>query len=225
MKIIQPSVLVESPINGDRILRSIERAGRTCYKSEDRITPESARDFVRMILSPNKRHESVLEHESISVRFIIDRGVSHEMVRHRLAAFSQESTRYCNYSKAKFGSEVTFVEPPMLHLMSHRWRDAMRDAESVYLLMIEDGVSPQIARSVLPNSLKTEIVVTANLREWRHIFTMRTAPAAHPQMRQVMAPLLAALRNLIPVVFDDVGSVDLPEGVNGAALTIPAFEE
>jgi thymidylate synthase (FAD) len=143
------------------------------------------------------------------------------MVRHRLCAFSQESTRYCNYSKEKFGNTVVFIQPPWLNTekLQTRWETAMQDAEDGYLNMIELGASPQIARGVLPNSLKTEIVVTANLREWRHIFTMRTALAAHPQMRQVMCPLLRRIKSLVPVVFDDVGYVTLPEDIREAEVT------
>ena len=202
MKVINPSFSVLSPIDGD-MLRNIERAGRTCYKSEDMITDDSAAQFVRMIIK--RGHESVLEHEKISVLFVCDRGVSHELVRHRIASFSQESTRYCNYSKDKFGGELTFIRPPLNHTEEKdSWEWVMQQAEEAYLQLIRFGVSPQIARSVLPNSLKTEIVMTANLREWRTIFKQRTAPAAHPQMRELMCPLLDALQEALPAVFDDI---------------------
>ncbi len=202
MKVINPSFSVLSPIDGD-MLRNIERAGRTCYKSEDMITDDSAAQFVRMIIK--RGHESVLEHEKISVLFVCDRGVSHELVRHRIASFSQESTRYCNYSKDKFGGELTFIRPPLNHTEEKdSWEWVMQQAEEAYLQLIRFGVSPQIARSVLPNSLKTEIVMTANLREWRTIFKQRTASAAHPQMRELMCPLLDALQEALPAVFDDI---------------------
>ena len=203
MYLVKPSFLVLGIIDGNQILSSIERAGRTCYKSDHLITEDSAKEFVRKIIK--RGHESVLEHESISVRFVIDRGVSHELVRHRLCAFSQESTRYCDYVDGK----VEFILPPWYdkHGASVVWERQMVLAEIAYKALRRKGWSPQQARSVLPNSLKTEIVATANLREWRHIFRLRTALAAHPQMREIMRPLLKEFRKLVPVVFDDVGEV------------------
>ena len=208
MRIIEPSYKIETALSGNRILESIEAAGRTCYKSENRITAESARAFVAGIIKSG--HHSVIEHESMSVRFVVDRGVSHEIVRHRIASYSQESTRYCNYSKAKFGNELTFISPRnhMSKGVYDLWCGAMYEAESYYLRLIESGVKAQIARSVLPNSLKTELVMTANMREWRHFFALRTDTAAHPQMREVARPLLREARELVPVLFDDVGMVD-----------------
>jgi len=214
VKIIKPSYEILAPPgmdefpSGTEILEFIERAGRTCYKSEDRITPGSAEKFARMLVHERKHH-SVIEHVSMSVRFVIDRGVSHELVRHRLCAFSQESTRYCNYAKDKFGEEITVIEPCFwggVENSSRRrtWRDACQAAEDAYFWQLNSGATSQEARSVLPNSLKTEIVVTANLREWRHILTLRAGKAAHPQMREVMVPLLADLKTRIPVVFDNI---------------------
>lgn len=208
MKIVTASyeILAIMPENP---LEHIERAGRTAYKSEDKIGPGTAEPFVKMILK--RGHESVIEHASMSVRFVCDRGVSHELVRHRLCAFTQESTRYCNYSKGKFGSEVTFVEPPFWDRdNSHSyaaWHYSCEEAECRYMDLMDEGAKPEQARSVLPNSLKTEIVVTANLREWRHIFRLRTDDKAHPQMREVMRPLLVECRQRVPVLFDDVGCV------------------
>lgn len=202
MNVVQPSFSIETEIDGDAILCSIERAGRTCYKSECKITPGSAREFVRKIIASG--HESVIEHEAITVRIVCDRGVSHEIVRHRLASYSQESTRYCNYGKT---GEVTFVEPCFWErgdLKYKLWFSAMSAAETHYLDLLKAAASPQQARSVLPNSLKTEIVMTANLREWRHFFRLRTSPAAHPQMRQIAIPLLAEFKRLIPLIFDDI---------------------
>lgn len=184
------------------MLRRIEEAGRTCYKSEDRIADESAPTFISSIIK--RGHESVLEHEKVSVRIICDRGVSHEIVRHRIASYSQESTRYCNYGKH---GEITFIEPCFWNEDSAEyklWLSAMEVAATTYLLFISKGVSPQEARSVLPNSLKTEIVMTANLREWRHFFKLRTAAAAHPQMREIAVPMLRDFQLQIPVVFDDI---------------------
>lgn len=205
MKIINASYRIETPIDGAEILKRIEKAGRTCYKSEDRITAESAEAFVRMLIL--RGHESVLEHESITVRFICDRSVSHEIVRHRLASFSQESTRYCNYSNDRFGSELTFIKPCFLEegtVAYKQWSLAVSFVGKEYFALLDCGCTPQEARSVLPNSTKTEIIMTANLREWRHFLKLRTAKAAHPQMRELTVPLLYELQQRIPVVFDDI---------------------
>lgn len=194
---------------GQRILRNIELAGRTCYKSEDsnRLGDlDKTKKFVKMLIE--RGHESVLEHEKVTVRIVCDRGVTHEIVRHRIASYSQESTRYCNYGQDKFGNEVTFID--LRHFLVNPearklWEVAMQQAETNYLELVnQHGVPPQFARSVLPNSLKTEIVVTANIREWRHIFKLRTSKAAHPQMQEIMGPMLAEFQACIPVVFDDI---------------------
>lgn len=206
MKIIHPGIEFITPIDGGVILKRIERCGRVCYKSEDRITDESAAAFVANLIK--RGHESVLEHCSFTVKFICDRGVSHEIVRHRLASYSQESTRYCNYGKEGFGSEITVIEPCYLEpgTPAYRaWSNACIHAEKSYFDMLNAGCTAQEARAVLPNSLKTEVVMTANLREWRHFLKLRTSAAAHPQMREVATPLLKALQNMIPVVFDDIG--------------------
>jgi len=210
MKIVEPSYEIIQPALLDeatawKMMRTIEMAGRTCYKSEYKMTNDSAEKFVRMIIK--RGHESVIEHVSLTVRFVIDRGVSHELVRHRLCAFSQESTRYCNYGK---DGEVTFVRPPFwkgndIHAAERTvWREAMTAAEAAYLELLKLGSKPQEARSVLPNSLKTEVVTTANLREWRHILRLRTSQAAHPQIRQVMQPLLDELKQNLAPVFEDI---------------------
>jgi thymidylate synthase (FAD) len=205
MRIIPPSHEIIAMPDGTGLVRTIELAGRTCYKSEDKITDDSAERFVKMIIKSG--HESVIEHSSASVRFICDRGVTHELVRHRIAAFSQESTRYCNYSKDKFGDEITVIRPLFFEQESPayaRWEQAMQEAETAYMELLEAGAKPEEARSVLPNSLKTEIVMTANLREWRHVFRLRCARRAHPQIREIMLPLLAEMHERIPAVFDDL---------------------
>ena len=207
MKIISPSHEILFLPNGMEILKGLEAAGRTCYKSEDKITDGSARSFVNGILKSG--HHSVIEHFSISVRFICDRGVTHELVRHRLASYSQESTRYANYSKEKFGREITVIKPlfwPEDSPQYTRWVKSMEAAEAAYLDLIDLGARPEQARSVLPNSLKTEIVMTCNLREWRHVFSLRCAPAAHPQIRELLLPLLKELAEEIPVIFDDLAA-------------------
>ena len=201
MEIIRPRFVIEDEIDGERILKNVERYGRTCYKSEDRITPESARKFVATILKSG--HESVIEHEKVTVRVICDRGVTHEIVRHRLASYSQESTRYCNYESR--GMQV--IEPLFFvgdDAKYQIWLKAMRACEEAYTALIASGATPQEARSVLPNSLKTEIVITYNLREWRHFFRLRCSKRAHPQMREIAVPLLREFQRRIPVIFDDI---------------------
>ena len=205
MKIIKADIEILSPIDGQEILKRIEQAGRVCYKSEDKITDGSAERFVANILK--RGHEAVLEHQSITVKFICDRGVSHAIVRHRLAAYCQESTRYCNYSKDGFGNEITVVEPCFLEHDTPQWaawESAMKNAEFSYFRMLELGCTPQEARSVLSNSLKTEVIMTADIREWRHFFKLRCSPAAHPQMREVAIMLLKKFQAQIPILFDDI---------------------
>ena len=205
MRIIEPSFTIHGDVDGDAILRNIEKFSRVCYKSENLINIDSAKGFVAKILQSG--HESVIEHEKISVTIICDRGVTHEIVRHRIASYSQESTRYCNYAKNKFGNEITVIRPYFWKSDSEAykiWHSTMVEIEKAYLKLIEIGTSPQEARSILPNSLKTEIVVTMNLREWRHFFKLRTASAAHPQMRQISVPMLKRFKELISVVFDDI---------------------
>ena len=200
MKIVEPSVellwITENPEF------QIERAGRTCYKSEDRITADSARLFAGKMREHG--HHAMIEHASASFRIITDRGVSHEIVRHRIASFAQESTRFCRYSADKFGGEITVVEPPGLGENRWVWEAACEEAEITYMSLLREGVSPQIARSVLPTCLKTEIVMTANFREWRHFITLRRAKAAHPQIREIAEYVLSVLKIHAPNVFYDL---------------------
>jgi len=212
MYLLKPSHEILTPINPVALLKRIEAAGRTCYKSENRITEGSARIFVKSILE--RHHESVIEHESISVRFICDRGVTHELVRHRIASYSQESTRYVNYGK----KGVSFIIPPWVNAIagqytikpteldnvidgSGSWINSMLEAEKSYKDLLALGWKPEQARTVLPNSLKTEIVVTMNLRSWRHFFKLRCASSAHPQIREIAKPLLVELQGLLPEIF------------------------
>ena len=202
MRIISPSISIIDNVDGAELLKRIEAAGRTCYKSEAHITDESAHTCVSNILK--RGHESVLEHEKLSVRIICDRGVTHEIVRHRLASYSQESTRYYNYGN---DGELTFIKPFFWEEGTPQyetWKNSMESAEQSYLSLIKLGATPQEARDVLPNSLKTEIVVTMNLREWRHFFRMRADTAAHPQMREIAVPMLLEFRKRLPVFFDDI---------------------
>ena len=215
---IRPSYEIVSEIPED-LLQTIERIGRVCYKSEDKITPISAATFVQSIIK--RGHLSVIEHVSMSVRFICDRGVSHDLVRHRISSISQESSRYCDYNR----KGLQFIIPSWVKLEpiqvewkfpnlqdvakktdveGYVWLQAMLEAEKSYQTLRQWGWKPEQARSVLPNSLKTELVMTANLWEWRHILHLRTAPSAHPQMRELMIPLLAELRQRVPVIFHDI---------------------
>lgn len=204
MKIINASAKILYAF--DDVLSRIETIGRTCYKSEEAISPGSDSKFVREIMS--RRHYPLLDHVSASVRFIVDRGVSHELVRHRIAAHAQESTRYCNYSKERFGRELTFVYPFFLINRDsrawHVWLETMERAENAYLEMLDSGCKAEEARSVLPNSLKTEIVTTMPFTSWRHVFKLRCAKEAHPQMREVMIPLLHTFAQRWPEVFGDI---------------------
>lgn len=205
MKIINPSIKLEDKIDGQEIIKKIERIGRVCYKSEGNINQESAEKFVSNIL--NRNHESVIEHVSVSVRIICDRGVTHEIVRHRIASYSQESTRYCNYTQDKFGSELTFIKPCFFEEGSDGyeiWKSSMQNIENEYMKLMEIGAKPQEARSILPNSIKTELVMTMNLREWRHFFLLRCDKAAHPQMREVAIMILNVFKKEIPLLFDNI---------------------
>ena len=202
MRVIEPSFEIITPIDPEAVMRHLELCGRVCYKSEGNIGEGSAERLVTHMLA--RGHESPIEHFSISVRVICDRGVSHEWVRHRLASYSQESTRYCNYSKDKFGNELTFIKPAGVEEGSEAysvWEEAMLNAERSYFAMLNAGAAPENARSVLPNSLKTEFICTMDLREWRHFFALRTSPAAHPDMRAVACPLQEEFMKLLPVIF------------------------
>lgn len=217
IKFIKPSFEVELPMPGLKMLKQIEKAGRTCYKSETKITDDSATDFAKMIIK--RGHESVLEHCGFSVRFICDRGVSHELVRHRLCSFSQESTRYVGY-----GDAIEFIIPPWVNfdpvefdiedsefickLWDNKsqndiwWMGSMMESASKYSSLLAAGWRPEQARSVLPNSLKTEVVMTGNCRQWRLVFSLRDAAPAHPQMRELMEPLHIKVSGMIPVIFE-----------------------
>lgn len=209
------------------MLRLIEHAGRTCYKSEKRITDDSAFEFVRKIIQTG--HHSVLEHVNITVKFVTDRGVTHELVRHRLASYSQESTRYCNY-----GGGLTFIIPVWMNIEPGEyvsgyldtkrndelyWLQSMLDAERYYRSMLISGATPQEARQVLPNSTKTEIIMTANLREWMHVLNLRTSVAAHPQIASLMTRLNNELFHKLPEVFHWVQPVNFAELRNKTLIT------
>lgn len=206
MKVIEQSFeIISLP---EKLLETLEQAGRTCYKSEDKITADSSVKFVQMLI--NRGHHAMIEFGDIIVKCITNRGVTHEIVRHRLSSYAQESTRY-----VKYDGEMEFIRPVWGDFNVHEsrfqpgsaeaiWWDSLRRSEKAYQALLQKGWRPEQAREVLPNSLKTEIVWKANIREWRHIFTLRCAKAAHPQMRALMRPLLKHLQNEIPIVFDDI---------------------
>lgn len=228
MKIVKPKYRILETISdgGLNELKLLEEVARVCYKSEGNITEdgESAKRLLKNLI--NAGHEAMLEHRIITVKFICDRGISHEIVRHRIASFAQESTRYCNYSKDKFGNEITVIKPffysptdtsdieelekqreqhfEVINELFDAWVEGCEFAEKSYFNLLDLGSTPQEARSVLPTSLKTELVMTANYREWRHFFTLRTASAAHPQIRELAIPLLKELQSKIPIIFDDI---------------------
>lgn len=212
MRVINAGYEIISDLNGAEILKHIERCARVCYKSEDRITDGSAEKMVAALIRSG--HEAMLEHYSFTVKFICDRGIANELVRHRIASFAQESSRYCCYAKDKFGKELTFINPCFWEPDSDnyaRWFHEMDEAEKTYLAMIEDGATPEQARDILPMSIKTEIVMTANLREWRHFLKLRAEGVTgkpHPQMLEITIPFLNELKQKIPVVFDDIMSED-----------------
>ena len=212
MRVINAGYEIISDLNGAEILKHIERCARVCYKSEDRITDGSAEKMVAALIRSG--HEAMLEHYSFTVKFICDRGIANELVRHRIASFAQESSRYCCYAKDKFGKELTFINPCFWEPDSDnyaRWFHEMDEAEKTYLAMIESGATPEQARDILPTSIKTEIVMTANLREWRHFFKLRAEGVTgkpHPQMLEITIPFLKELKQKIPVVFDDIMSED-----------------
>ena len=221
MKLLKANFEILTPISNGGIeeLKHIEKIGRVCYKSEGKITEdgESAKKFVKMLI--DKGHEAMIEHSSLSIKFTVDRGVSHELVRHRIASFAQESTRYVNYSLDKFGNEINVIDifggikldnkmknidAQTINFIINEWYQAMGDAEKHYMKMMELGATPQIARSVLPNSTKTEITITPNYRAWRNFFKLRVPSTAHPQMREVTIPLLKELKTRLPIIFDDI---------------------
>lgn len=205
MRIIEPIVFIESNITQEQAMDIIERAGRVCYKSEGRISNGSSEKFIRGIIK--RGHESVIEHVSITVRVICDRGVTHEIVRHRIASYSQESTRYCNYATDKFSNEITVIKPLFWKEGTKEyetWKQGMENCEEAYFRLIHLGASPQEARSVLPNSLKTEIYMTMNFREWRHFFALRCSSAAHPQMHQVANMILNQFKERYPLFVEDI---------------------
>ena len=212
MKIVNQSH--EILILPNNTLETIERVGRTCYQSQDKITPDSAINFVGILR--DKGHHAMIEFGDMTVKFITNRGVTHELVRHRMCSFAQESTRY-----VKYNGEMEFISPVWCSTevvgasfkklknikytdTEYIWMDACLNAEIMYKRLLDAGWRPEQAREVLPNSLKTEIIVKANIREWRHIFSLRCSKNAHPQMRALMLPLLKECKERLPIIFDHI---------------------
>ncbi len=211
MKIINPGIeFIDAP-SYEAVLKKIERIGRVCYKSEDKISEGSAETFIRSLIV--RGHESVIEHQNITIKVICDRGVTHEIVRHRIASYSQESTRYCRYSDEKFEGQISVIDIKTgfnWDLNNHKdamkysiWLRAMEDADRHYQAMISAGAKPEEARSVLPNSTKTEIVMTMNLRTWRHFIRLRDSKRAHPQAQEVAHKIAEEFCERYPVFFED----------------------
>lgn len=229
MRIIKPYYEILTPIDGKEILHTIENIARTCYKSHDCVKDGSAEKLVTNLIKNG--HEAMLEFYDITVKFVCDRGISHELVRHRTGNYAQESQRYVNYSQDKHGNQLTFIKPLWFENIEEGFYDKnyysqlevngryvtgleqveneflfhLLDVEDLYLTMVRTyHLSPQEVRSVLPNSVKTEINVKNDIRNWRHFFKLRTDKAAHPQMRELTIPLLKELQSKIPVLFDDI---------------------
>lgn len=203
MKIIDPQVFIEK-FDGVKIMKNIERACRTCYRSEDSITDVSYQNLLKNCI--NRGHESVLEHEKISIRMICDIGVYKDLTRHRFASFSIESTRYCNYSKDKFDNEIKFIKPCNIKEGTCEyklWHNCLTDIESYYQSMSAGSATPDQLRMILPHSTAAEVTMTANIREWKHILELRCSKHTHPAVQQVMIPLLLEFKSKMPEIFNN----------------------
>lgn len=203
MRLVKPWIKVEQ-FDGKEIMRRIERACRTCYRSEDKMTDESYKNLLKNCI--NRGHESVLEHEKITVRIYNDIGSYKDLTRHRFASFSVESTRYCSYDKDKYGNEITFIDPVYMEdeNMKLLWKNAMQEIENSYIKMKELGATTDMCRNLLPHSTAAEYTMTANIREWKHILSLRANNHVHPAIRQVMIPLLKYFKEQMPEIFDDI---------------------
>jgi len=203
MKLIEPRVCVES-YDSRKIMKNLERACRTCYRSEDLITEESYKTLLKNCI--NRGHESILEHEKITIRMTCDVGVYKDLTRHRFASFSIESTRYCNYGKDKFDNEINFIRPIFADELDkfNIWEDTMKTIEDAYMKMVVAGYKPDEMRMILPHSVAAEVTMTANIREWKHILDLRTKKMAHPAVQQVMIPLLLNFKKNMPEIFGDI---------------------
>ena len=203
MKIVEPWVEVEK-IDGTKIMKRIERACRTCYRSEGKITEDSYKNLIKNCIT--RGHESVLEHEKITVRIYSDIGSYKDLTRHRFASFSVESTRYCSYDKDKYGNEIKFINPVYIEdkKVYELWKKTMQEIEKNYIEMKKLGATTDMCREVLPHSTAAEYTMTANIREWKHIFSLRANNHVHPSIRQIMIPLLKYFQKEMPEIFGDV---------------------
>ena len=203
MRLVEPWIKVEN-FDGVKIMKRIERACRTCYRSEDKISEESYKNLLTNCL--NRGHESVLEHEKITVRIYIDIGTYKDLTRHRFASFSVESTRYCSYNKDKYGNEIAVVNQVYIEdkEVFETWKKAIEDMEKAYMKMKELGASTDMCREILPHSTAAEYTMTANIREWKHILELRTTNHVHPAIRQVLIPLLLLFKEQMPEIFGDI---------------------
>ena len=204
MKIVEPKIEIEK-VDYKKVMKNLERACRTCYRSEDKISDESYKTLLKNCI--NRGHESILEHEKITIRMICDIGVYKDLTRHRHASFSIESTRYCNYGKDKFDNEIKFIKPVNIEENSEiykEWKESCEEIEKRYIKMVELGATPDQMRMILPHSTAALVTMTANIREWKHIFNLRCTRHAHPAVEQVMIPLLLHLKENMPEIFDNV---------------------
>lgn len=203
MKIVKPYVIVEK-FDGVQVMKRIERACRTCYRSEGKITDDSYKNLIKNCI--NRGHESVLEHEKVTVRIYNDIGSYKDLTRHRFASFSVESTRYCSYDKDKYGNEISFMDPVYIEdeKVYEVWKKTMQDIENSYLEMKKLGATTDMCRNILPHSTAAEYTMTANIREWKHIFELRANNHVHPAIRQVMIPLLKYFKEQMPDIFGDI---------------------
>lgn len=203
MRLVEPWIKVEN-FDGVKIMKRIERTCRTCYRSEDKISEESYKNLLTNCL--NRGHESVLEHEKITVRIYSDIGTYKDLTRHRFASFSVESTRYCSYNKDKYGNEIAVVNPVYMEdkEVFETWKKAIEDMEKAYMKMKELGASTDMCREILPHSTAAEYTMTANIREWKHILELRTTNHVHPAIRQVLIPLLLLFKEQMPEIFGNI---------------------
>ena len=203
MRIVEPWIKVEK-IDGKQIMKRIERACRTCYRSEGKITEDSYKKLIKNCITSG--HESVLEHEKVTVRIYSDIGSYKDLTRHRFASFSVESTRYCSYDKDKYGNEIAIMNPVYIEdkEVYEVWKKTMEEMEKGYMEMKRLGASTDMCREVLPHSTAGEYTMTANIREWKHILKLRTNKHVHPSIRQVLIPLLKYFKEQMPEIFDDV---------------------
>lgn len=212
MKIIEPELHIQK-YDGIQIMKNIEKACRTCYRSEDKITEDSYKKLITNCIT--RGHESVLEHEKITIQMICDIGVYKDLTRHRIASFSIESTRYCNYSKDKFSSELKFIEPVNIDKESDLyayWQNTMKRIEMNYIHMADAKATPDQMRMILPHSTAAQVTMTANIREWKHILTLRASKHTHPSIQQLMIPLLLDFKKQMPEIFNVVDyNKDFPQ--------------